>query len=450
MDKTCKSQISRFPYVFLFVSQVLNALGHWLFTVITYTKMWNFYIFCINSYSEDFFILIDSYIASGRSIALLMCTVYSQNWKWTCACVWFSESNFLSDKSLTTRIIMETLFPVYWIGFRVFGFFFFFNSENLLKMSLQRWFWTGRLHWLIPAKWLTSGHSRYSTKQELEKQQVNGLELQQETWRGIWTQSTTSHNYLPNSPALLPARLCPSHPLNYDIANLLVVKLHWIFFKCVFLSGFGELAFQPAGSCKLWRVSPAAATTTQAAPRSSPALLCRGGSPSAPHPVSCRQKAWRARGYHGRCLAPGPSELFLFTMMVAPGSPTRGLSAGLARPLPPPLPPSAALPASTLIPLLPQIPLRPWSPSLPFPRPLLEREYGCRRRGRAGGARSEEARRSSPPRRPRACLAFSTSPPVDSGPRRTHGRETSAGGRLRDLMAERVQTRTHAGPRVAS
>ena len=223
----------------------------------------------------------------------------------------------------------------------------------------------------------------------------------------------------------------------------------------MFLSGFGELAFQPQrGSCKLWR-GLSSSDHNPGGPRSAPSPGRPRCALCAPHLVCRHRKVWMGKGIPRPLSCSWPSELFLFTMMVAPGSPTAGLSAGSSL---------AAAPASSSLcsPQLssPPSPRQsrlspPWSPvPLPFPRPSSSVEHGCRRRGGLEEPRSEEggARRSSPPRRPRARSLLSAPPTVDSGPRRTHGRETSAGVRLSRLgMAKRVQTphRTQV-PYVAS
>lgn len=146
-----------------------------------------------------------------------------------------------------------------------------------------------------------------------------------------------------------------------------------------------------------------------------------------PRPLSC---SW-------------PSELFLFTMMVAPGSPTAGPRAGSSL--------AAASSSSSSSRCSPQL-SSPSSPRqsrlsppgsrvpLPFPRPSPRVEHGCGRRGGLEAPWSKEggARRSCPLRRPRARALLSAPPTVDSGPRPAL-RETGARGRLSSGgMAQRV------------
>lgn len=127
--------------------------------------------------------------------------------------LWFSESNFLSDKSLTTRIIMETLFLFIGIGFRRFLAFFFFGKRKfLLKMSLLRGFNQEDYTGWIRAKMVNKWAWQIFDKQELEKQQVNGLELQQET-EGVDTGAQPVIIISPNSPPP-SSRLSTLSPLN--------------------------------------------------------------------------------------------------------------------------------------------------------------------------------------------------------------------------------------------
>jgi hypothetical protein len=139
-----------------------------------------------------------------------------------------------------------------------------------------------------------------------------------------------------------------------------------------------------------------------------------------------------------------PSELFLFTMMVAPGSPTAGPSAGSSL--------AAAAAASSSSRRSPQLssppsPRQSWlspprSPvSRPGPHPSPRVEHGCGRRRGLEAPRGGEggARRSCPPRRPRARSLLSAPPTVDSGPRRAAGRARRVQGRCSGRgMAQRV------------
>lgn len=116
-------------------------------------------------------------------------------------------------------------------------------------------------------------------------------------------------------------------------ADLLVVKLHGNIFKCVFLSGCRGLAFQPQrGSCRLWRglSGSSGGRQTRAAPGAPPAQGGPRRALCAPHLVCRHRKVWIGKGMPRPLSCSWPSELFLFTMMVAPGSPSAGPSAGSA------------------------------------------------------------------------------------------------------------------------
>lgn len=151
--------------------------------------------------------------------------------------------------------------------------------------------------------------------------------------------------------------------------------------------------------------------------------------PRAPHLVCRHRKVWMGRGMPRPPSCSWPSELFLFTMMVAPGSPTAEPSAGSS--------PAAAASSSRCSPQLSSPPSprqrrlsSPPAPgSRPFPQPSPRAEHGWwrrggpeERRGAEGGARSRR-----PARRPRALL--SAPPTVDSGPRGAAQPRSRAGGR---------------------
>ena len=63
-------------------------------------------------------------------------------------------------------------------------------------------------------------------------------------------------------------------------------------------------------------------------PRSAPSPGRPRCALCAPHLVCRHRKVWMGKGIPRPLSCSWPSELFLFTMMVAPGSPTAGLSAG--------------------------------------------------------------------------------------------------------------------------
>lgn len=129
MDKTCKSQISCLPMPCLWPG--VKQLTFAFLRAITYMKKVWISTFSVSTLILKTFYLIGFYIASGQKYCITHVYSLTQNWKMNPACgLWFSESNFLSDKSLTTRIIMETLFPVYWNRFQGFLAFFFLEKEN--------------------------------------------------------------------------------------------------------------------------------------------------------------------------------------------------------------------------------------------------------------------------------------------------------------------------------
>lgn len=154
-------------------------------------------------------------------------------------------------------------------------------------------------------------------------------------------------------------------------------------------------------------------------PGSPGSALTQGSSPSppcAPHLVWRHRKVWMGRGMPRPLPCSWPSELFLFTMMVAPGSwaAPRALSLLAAASCSPQLssPPSPRLPP----------------PGSPFPRPSPRAEHGCGRRaglepprGDAGGACW------SGPRRPRALALLSAPPTVLGDPSPKAGLEARAG-----------------------
>ena len=150
-----------------------------------------------------------------------------------------------------------------------------------------------------------------------------------------------------------------------------------------------------AASCGAASAAVAAATT-RTAPGAPPAqggprcVLC------APHLVCRHRKVWMGKGMPRPLSCSWPSELFLFTMMVAPGSPTAGPSAGSSLAaaassssscsphLPPPPPPPPRVSAA---------PLRPDPASL-SPSPAPPRAWNMAAGG-GEGWRSRGARRGA-------------------------------------------------------
>lgn len=290
-------------------------------------------------------------------------------------------------------------------------------------------------------KWLTSGHSRYSTNRSWKNNRSTGWNYSRRRKGGHRAQPVIIISPIPR-PLLLGS--LPSHPLNNVYCQSAChVKLHWNIFKCVFLSGFGELAFQPQKGAASCGAASAAATTTQAAPGSAPSLGARG-APSAPLTwfAATGRSGW-ARDTTAAVLLPGPQALplhhdggswesycrtqrwLLFSRCPASSSLCSPNSS----------PPSLGRAGS----------LRPDPPSLSFTSlergTWLQEEGGLEgTAGRGGGALGGTV--ASPPH------ARCSRLPVDSGPRRTHGRRDQRRGQVeRNGMAERGSKLPHrAGP----